>query len=278
MIRRRRSGIVAEAIRSHEFLEKYRTMIKSITYTALPDIPMIEPGDDLVEIIADGVTRIGISVNGGDIFVIAQKIVSKAEDRYVYLDDVKPSARAIELAATVGKDPRHIEVVLSESSEVVRTRPNVMIVAHRLGFVMANAGIDESNIAQDRGRRVLLLPENPQASCERVKAGLDRRFGVDVGVIVNDSFGRPWRNGVVGVALGSAGIPALENKIGDPDLFGRPMQVTEIAVADELAAASLVMGQAAEGQPVVHVRGFASSAPRVAASALIRPKERDMFR
>jgi len=254
-------------------------MVKSITYTALPDIPMVGPGDDLVEIIADGVARGGIEVRDGDVFVIAQKIVSKAENRYVDLDDVTPSARAIELAASVGKDPRHIEVVLSESSEVVRTRPNVMIVAHRLGFVMANAGIDESNIAQDRGHRVLLLPENPEASCERLKSGLDRRFGVDIGVIMNDSFGRPWRNGVVGVALGSAGIPALESRIGSPDLFGRPMQVTEIAIADELAAAaSLVMGQAAEGQPIIHVRGFLSSAPRVAASALIRPKERDMFR
>lgn len=254
-------------------------MVKSITYTALPDIPMVEPGDDLVEIIADSVMRAGVDVRTDDIFVIAQKIVSKAENRYVYLDDVMPSPRALELAAIVGKDPRHIEVVLSESREVVRTRQNVMIVAHRLGFVMANAGIDESNIAQDRGHRVLLLPENPQASCERLKAGLDRRFSVDIGVIMNDSFGRPWRNGVVGVALGSAGIPALENKIGDPDLFGRPMQVTEVAVADELAAAaSLVMGQAAEGQPVVHVRGFSSAALRVDASALIRPKERDMFR
>lgn len=254
-------------------------MVNSITCTALPDIPMVEPGDDLVEIIVDGAARAGISVGGGDIFVIAQKIVSKAENRYVYLDDVRPSPRALEWAAIVGKDPRHIEVVLSESSEVVRARRNVMIVAHRLGFVMANAGIDESNIAQDRGHRVLLLPENPQASCERLKEALDRRFSADVGVVINDSFGRPWRNGVVGVALGSAGVPALESKIGAPDLFGRPMQVTEIAVADELAAAaSLVMGQAAEAQPIVHVRGYSSPAPAVDAAALIRPRERDMFR
>ena len=254
-------------------------MARSITYTALPDVPLIQPGDDLIRVIADGVARAGIEVVAGDVFVLAQKIVSKSENRYVYLDNVVPSVRALELAKTVGKDPRHIEIVLSESTEVVRTRKNVMIVAHRLGFVMANAGIDESNIEQDRGHRVLLLPENPDASCEQLKAGLDRRFGVKVGIVMNDSFGRPWRNGVVGVAVGSAGVPSLQSMIGEPDLFSRPMQVTEIAIADELAAAaSLVMGQAAEGQPIVHVRGFSSSAPANRASALVRPREQDLFR
>jgi coenzyme F420-0:L-glutamate ligase/coenzyme F420-1:gamma-L-glutamate ligase len=255
-------------------------MIKSITYTALPDIPLVEPGDDLVAILVAGASRAGIKIVAGDIFVLAQKIVSKSENRYVELRNVVPSARALELAKVVGKDPRHIEVVLAESSEVVRTRQNVMIVAHRLGFVMANAGIDESNIVHvDGNGRVLLLPENPDASCEALRSGLSRAFGVDVGVVMNDSFGRPWRNGVVGVALGSAGIPSLQNMIGSPDLFGRPMQVTEVAVADELAAAaSLVMGQGSEGLPVVHVRGFASDAPVNPASTLVRPKERDMFR
>lgn len=254
-------------------------MARSITYTALPDIPLIQPGDDLVQIITDGVKRAGIEVAAGDIFVLAQKVVSKSENRYVYLDNVVPSARALELAKIVGKDPRHIEIVLSESTEVVRTRKNVMIVAHRLGFVMANAGIDESNIEQGNGHRVLLLPENPDASCDNLKAGIERQFGVSVGVVMNDSFGRPWRNGVVGVAVGSAGIPSLQSMIGEPDLFSRPMQVTEIAIADELAAAaSLVMGQAAEGQPIVHVRGFSNPAPVNTASALVRPKEQDMFR
>lgn len=255
-------------------------MVKSITYTALPQLPLVEPGDDLVAIIVDGVRRAAIDVAAGDIFVLAQKIVSKSENRYVDLRDITPSPRALELAQIVGKDPRHIEVVLSESSEVVRTRQNVMIVAHRLGFVMANAGIDESNIVHNDGeRRVLLLPENPDASCELLKAGLDQAFGVEVGVIMNDSFGRPWRNGVTGVAIGSAGVPSLHNMIGAPDMFDRPMQVTEIALADELAAAaSLVMGQAAEGLPVVHVCGFHSDAPVNAASTLVRPKERDMFR
>jgi coenzyme F420-0:L-glutamate ligase / coenzyme F420-1:gamma-L-glutamate ligase len=255
-------------------------MIKSITYTALPGLPLVEPGDSLVAIIVDGVSRAGIEVAAGDIFVLAQKIVSKSENRYVELRNITPSSHALELAQIVGKDPRHIELVLSESSEVVRTRQNVMIVGHRLGFVMANAGIDESNIVQKGGeKRVLLLPENPDGSCAVLKAGLDDAFGVDVGVVVNDSFGRPWRNGVVGVAIGSAGVPSLQNMIGVPDLFDRPMQVTEVAIADELAAAaSLVMGQGDEGQPVVHVRGFSSMAPINAASTLVRPKERDMFR
>lgn len=254
-------------------------MAKSITYTALPDVPLIQPGDDLVQIIADGVRRAGIEVAVGDVFVLAQKIVSKSENRYVYLDSVVPSARALELAKTVGKDPRHIEIVLSESTEVVRTRKNVMIVAHRLGFVMANAGIDESNIEQGDGHRVLLLPESPDASCQHLRESLYQRFGVNVGIVMNDSFGRPWRNGVVGVAIGSAGIPSLQSMIGEPDLFSRPMQVTEIAIADELAAAaSLMMGQAAEGQPIVHVRGFSSSAPANGASALVRSREQDMFR
>lgn len=255
-------------------------MIKRITFTALPGLPLVEPGDSLVAIIVDGVNRAGIEVAAGDIFVLAQKIVSKSENRYVELRDITPSSRALELAQVVGKDPRHIELVLSESSEVVRIRKNVMIVAHRLGFVMANAGIDESNIVQRDGeKRVLLLPENPDASCEILRSGLCQAFGVDVGIVMNDSFGRPWRNGVVGVAIGSAGVPSLQNMIGAPDLFERPMQVTEIAIADELAAAaSLVMGQGNEGQPIVHVRGFSSKAPVNSALALVRPKEQDMFR
>ncbi|ACI92139.1 putative F420-dependent oxidoreductase [Afipia carboxidovorans OM5] len=255
-------------------------MVKSVTYTALPGLPLVEPGDDLGNIIAEGVRRAEIVVADGDIFVIAQKIVSKAENRYVDLNEIVPSAQALELAKTVGKDPRHIEVVLSESTEVVRFRQNVMIVAHRLGFVMANAGIDESNIAHDDGKaRVLLLPKDPDASGEMLRQQLQRTFGVKIGVIINDSFGRPWRNGVVGVAIGSAGIPSLQSMIGAPDLFNRAMRVTEIAIADELAAAaSLVMGQAAEGLPVVHIRGFHSEAAHSPASVLARPKAQDMFR
>lgn len=254
-------------------------MATSITYTALPGIPLVEPGDDVCGVIKDGLEREEIVLQNGDIIVIAQKIISKAENRYVELSKVVPSARALELAKLIGKDPRHIETVLSESSELVRYRQNVMIVAHRLGFVMANAGIDESNIGPDGPGRVLLLPNDPDKTCGDLKRQLDAEFSISIGVIINDSFGRPWRNGVVGVALGAAGLPALESLVGSPDLFGRPMKVTEVAVADELAAAaSLVMGQGAEGLPVVHVRGFKSHAPENNAAALCRPKDLDMFR
>ena len=255
-------------------------MTTQITYTALAGFPLVQPDDDLVDLIASGVRLSKLSVADGDIFVLAQKIVSKSEGRFVDLANVTPSPRALELAKVVGKDPRHIEVVLSESKDVVRTRQNVMIVEHRLGFVMANAGIDESNIEHAPGKaRVLLLPENPDASCARLKQGLDHVFGCSVGVLMNDSFGRPWRNGVVGVAIGSAGIPSLHNMIGAPDLFDRAMQVTEVAIADELAAAaSLVMGQGDEGQPVVHISGFRSPAAVSPVATLIRPKEKDMFR
>jgi coenzyme F420-0:L-glutamate ligase/coenzyme F420-1:gamma-L-glutamate ligase len=254
-------------------------MTQSITYTALPGVPMVQPGDDVAAIIRAGLAAAGITLLDGDIVVIAQKIISKSEDRYVDLAKVAPSDRARELAAVTGKDPRHVEVVLRESSEVLRAKKNVMIVAHRRGYVMANAGIDESNITHDGAERVLLLPIDPDRSCQELKQQLDRDAGVSIGVVINDSFGRAWRSGVVGVALGAAGIASLENLIGSPDLFGRAMKVTEIAIADELAAAaSLVMGQGAEGQPIVHVRGYRSRAPHNDASALIRPKHMDMFR
>ena len=250
---------------------------RTVTYTALSGIPLIEPGDDLATIIADAVGAAEIIPQPGDTLVIAQKIVSKAEGRYVDLAEVVPTARALELAAVTHKDPRLVEVILAESTEVLRQHKDILIVAHRLGFVMANAGVDQSNI--EGSDRVLLLPENPDASCIALKAAFDRTFGVDVAVVINDSFGRAWRNGVVGVALGAAGLPALHNLIGAPDLFGRPMRVTEVAIADELAsAASLLMGQADEGTPVIHVRGLRWNAAPANAAALIRPKHMDLFR
>jgi len=247
-----------------------------ITCTGLPGIPLIGEGDDLVEIISDALGNIALM--SGDVLVIAQKIVSKAEGRRARLADFTPSAEAYRLAEIVKKDPRHIEAILSESTEVIRAAEGVLIVAHRLGFVMANAGIDQSNVADDPDA-ILLLPRDPGATAARLKAGLDARHRTDVGIIINDSFGRPWRNGVVGVAIGAAGIPALQSLVGTPDLHGRALRVTEVALADELAAAaSLVMGQSAEGIPVVHVRGFAATGVRGTAAALIRPKERDLFR
>jgi coenzyme F420-0:L-glutamate ligase/coenzyme F420-1:gamma-L-glutamate ligase len=253
-------------------------MIKSISYFAVPGIPHIEPGDELAGIIAGAAKAAGLKLENGDIVVIAQKIVSKAEGRYVYLRDVVPSEAARALGEKIEKDARYVEIVLSESDEVVRSWPNVMIVAHRLGFVMANAGVDHSNISQS-DERVLLLPRDPDGSAAGLKARFDNTFGIESGVIINDSFGRPWRNGVVGVALGAAGVPSLIDLIGAPDMFGRPMKVTEVAVADEIAAgASLIMGQADEGLPVVIVRGFECSATVRPASSLVRSRVKDRFR
>jgi coenzyme F420-0:L-glutamate ligase/coenzyme F420-1:gamma-L-glutamate ligase len=254
--------------------------VAPVSFYALSDIPLVEPGDDLAAVLTDALRRNGLGLVDGDILVIAQKIVSKAEGLYVDLDQVEPSDRARELAERLGKDPRHVEVVLSESEEIVKVGEHVIVAAHKLGFVMANAGIDESNISHgENGNRVLLLPRDPDGSAAELKRRLEDAFGVSIGVVINDSFGRPWRNGVVGVALGAAGVPSLLDRIGSKDLFGRTLKVTEIAVADELAsAASLLMGQADEGLPAVLVRGFRSAAPHRAASSLIRDRERDMFR
>ena len=248
--------------------------------TAVAGLPLIEPGVDLGAILMDGIRRAGITPHDRDVLVVAQKIVSKAEGRYVELRDVVPSVRAIELAARVQKDPRIVEVILSEAQEIVRYRKDVLIVAHRLGFIMANAGVDQSNVEpRDGNERVLLLPRNPDASCAMLKRRMDEAFSADLGIVINDSFGRPWRNGVVGVALGAAGLPSLLSLVGAPDLFGRAMRVTEVAVADEIAAAaSMLMGQADERLPLVHVRGLGWDAPPRNAAALLRPREQDMFR
>jgi coenzyme F420-0:L-glutamate ligase/coenzyme F420-1:gamma-L-glutamate ligase len=250
-----------------------------LTLTALTGMPLVAAGDDLAGLLAAAIRRMDISPEDGDILVVAQKVVSKAEGRFVELAGVVASPRAAALAKEVHKDPRLVEVILSESSEVIRHRKDVLIVAHRLGYVMANAGVDQSNVADSDGGIVLLLPRDPDASAAALKAKLDEEFGVSFGIVINDSFGRAWRNGVVGVALGAAGVPSLRNMIGVPDLFGRKMRVTEVAVADEIAsAASLLMGEAAEGVPAVHVRGLACRARAVPAAALLRPKEMDLFR
>jgi coenzyme F420-0:L-glutamate ligase / coenzyme F420-1:gamma-L-glutamate ligase len=254
-------------------------MASSLSLTALPGLPLIVAGDDLAGLIATALGRAGIVPANGDVVVVAQKIVSKAEGRSVDLADVVPSECAKAIGKTVRKDPRLVELILAESTEIVRQRPDVLIVAHRLGYVMANAGVDQSNVSHEDGESALLLPIDPDASAADLKARLDALFNVDLGVVINDSFGRPWRNGVVGVALGAAGLPSLRSCIGAPDLFGRRMRMTEIAVADQVAAAaSLVMGETDEGLPAVHVRGLAVDGPSVPASALVRPKEMDLFR
>jgi coenzyme F420-0:L-glutamate ligase / coenzyme F420-1:gamma-L-glutamate ligase len=252
----------------------------TISLTALEGIPLIAPGDDLAAIIGNALDRTGIVPRDGDVIVVAQKVVSKAENRYRTLSDVIPSERAKDFAKIVAKDARHIQLILEESSHVLRHTANALITVHRLGFVMANAGVDQSNIdpGEEPGR-VLLLPEDPDASAAALKAALDARYGARIGVIINDSFGRAWRKGVIGVALGAAGLPALRDLVGEPDLFGRALRITEHAAADEIAAAaSLLMGQAAEGVPAVHIRGLALQGDALPASALIRPEHQDVFR
>lgn len=249
-----------------------------ITYSALPGIPLVQQGDDLTGIILDALGREGINLISGDILAIAQKIVSKAQGRFVDLREVVPSPRAIDLAERAKKDPRFIEVVLSESTEILRVRDGLLIVVHRRGFVMANAGVDQSNVTGEEDR-LLLLPDDPDGTCAEIKETLNKMSGASVGVLINDSFGRAWRNGVVGVAIGAAGIPSLHDMVGEPDLFGRSMRVTQVAIADELAAgASLLMGQGAEGLPIIHIRGFTSAAKDASAASLIRPKHLDLFR
>lgn len=251
-----------------------------ITMTALVGIPPVRPDDDLAAIILAALQQSDILLRSGDVLVIAQKIVSKAEDRYVDLREINPSRRARALAAEVEKDPRLVEVILSESSEVVRHRPGVMVVAHRLGYVLANAGVDSSNVDQASGsERVLLLPRNPDGTCEEIQTKLKKRSGDEVGVIINDTHGRAWRNGTVGVALGAAGVPALLDLRGTPDLYGERLEATQVGLADELAAAaSVLMGQGAEGQPVVHIRGLPYPMRVGAAAELLRPKSEDLFR
>jgi coenzyme F420-0:L-glutamate ligase/coenzyme F420-1:gamma-L-glutamate ligase len=252
----------------------------AVEILAVPGIPLVRKDDDLVALISDGLARGGIAPRGGDVFVLAQKIVSKAEGRMVDLATVVPSAAAIELANKVQKDPRLVELILSESVRVVRARPNVLIMEHRLGFVMANAGLDQSNVASPDGpQQALLLPVDPDGSAEKLKTRLSQRFGVPLAVVINDSFGRAWRRGTCGVAIGAAGLPSLMDLRGSPDLFGRTLQVSVTGHADEIAAAaSLVMGQGAEGQPVVVVRGLTWRGPDNGASELVRPAAEDMFR
>ncbi|MGE3934488.1 MAG: coenzyme F420-0:L-glutamate ligase [Rhodospirillaceae bacterium] len=248
-------------------------MSAQVALTALPGVPRVRAGDDLAALCREALARAGLDLRVGDALVLAQKIVSKAEGRSVRLAEVTPSARAARLAREADKDPRLVELILSEAAEVVRTRPGLIIVRHRLGLVMANAGIDVSNVDDDGS--VLLLPVDPDRSAAAIRAGL----GAAGAVLVIDSVGRAWRNGTVGLCIGAAGLPALLDLRGRPDMNGRPLQVTTVALADEIAAAaSLLMGQADEGRPVVHVRGLALPDGDGTARDLVRPLELDLFR
>ncbi len=254
----------------------------TLVLTPLPMIPLIKTGDDLVAIITSSLVGAGINLRDGDILVLAQKIVSKSEGRWVNLVDVNPSPEAQALALQIEKDARLVDLILRESKQVVRTRIGTIIVEHRLGFICANAGIDHSNVSGTGDAEqewVLLLPQDPDASAEMIRQGLESASHARIGVMIIDSHGRAWRQGVVGVAIGLSGLPGLVDMRGKDDLFGYSLRITTIGVADELAAAaSLVMGQAAEGTPVVHVRGFPYPLREGNLKELLRPREEDLFR
>ena len=253
-----------------------------LTITPLPELPLIEPGDDLAELILLAVERAGMSLAAGDILVLAQKIVSKAEGRRVNLANIIPSQKAVDVSTQVGKDARLVELILQESNSILRSRPGTIIVEHRLGFICANAGIDHSNVSSDDPGNedwVLLLPENPDASADKIRMRLEETSNVDLGVLIIDSHGRAWRMGTTGVAIGLSGLPGLVDLRGEQDLFGYTLRITQVGAADEIAAAaSLVMGQAAEGTPVIHVRGFPYNLREGNLGEILRPKDLDLFR
>lgn len=253
-----------------------------LSFTQLTEVPLIEAGDDLAEITLSRLESLNIKLIDGDILVYAQKVVSKAENRWVNLSSVAPSSFSSEVAEQIGKDPRLIELILGESKKILRMRPGTIIVEHRLGFICANAGIDHSNVSElssDAEDWVLLLPSDPDATARELRAKLENTAGVKLGVLIIDSHGRAWRLGTVGITIGLAGVPGLVNLRGHPDLFGRELQVTEVGAADEIAAgASLLMGQADEGTPIVHVRGFPYELTDNRMRDVLRPIDQDLFR
>lgn len=252
--------------------------MNQLTATALPGIPLIQPGDDLAALTLAGLAAAGIELSDGDVLVFASKVFSKAEGRIRRLSRVQVSPAAAAVAQACGKDPRLIELILSESRRVVRIRPNLIIVEHRLGFICANAGIDHSNADPDDDI-VLLLPQNPDASAASLGAALGAATGASIAIVINDSHGRAWRRGTVGVAIGVAGLLPVCDRRGAPDLFGHPLQITELGTADEIAAAaSLLQGAAGEGSPVVHLRGVPFHPGDGHLADLIRPPELDLFR
>ena len=252
----------------------------AISLSAVPGVPAVRAGDDLARILGDALDAAALRPRRGDVLVVTHKIVSKAEGRYVSLSDVTPSPRARELAAATGKDAALVEVILSECRAVLRFRPGLIIAEHRLGMVLANAGVDQSNVPHDNDEPgVLLLPKDPDASSEAMRAVLMERFGEPLAVVVSDSVGRAWRNGVVGLAIGAAGLPALLDLRGRRDLEGRALRVTQVGLADQIAsAAQLLMGEADEGRPAVLVRGLVWQGTPAPAAALIRRREEDLFR
>ena len=253
-----------------------------LVLTALEGLPLVQPGDDLAGLILAALETTGVTLETGDVIAVAQKVVSKAEGRLLNLSTLTPSAAAAELSQRAQKDPRLVQAILSESRRVLRARPGLIIVRHRLGFVCANAGIDHSNVRGTWGEPddwVLLLPEDPDVSAQRLRERLESASGRAVGVMVIDSHGRAWRVGTVGVAIGLAGLPGVLDLRGRPDLYGYRLQTTDVGVADELAAgASALMGQAAEATPVIHIRGLRDPLREGSVRELLRPESQDLFR
>ncbi len=245
----------------------------------LTDIGEVRPGDDLAGILHHALeAAMLLPLHAGDVLVVTQKIVSKAEDRFVDLASVAPGTEAVRLAAITRKDPRLVELVLAEATAVLRAVPNVLITRHRLGYVMANSGIDRSNLGPGGSERALLLPIDPDASAWRLRDGLAPLCGAAPAIVISDSFGRPWRHGVVGVAIGASGMPSLVDRRGEPDRDGRRLEVTQVALADMIATASmLATGEGAEGVPAVLVRGVVWPPGASPAAALVRPLAEDLF-
>lgn len=252
----------------------------SLSLDAIPNIPLVKAGDDLAGIITNAIDKSALDLRDGDILVFAQKIVSKAENRIVALGSVTPSSKAISLASQADKDPRLVELILQESNEIIRCKQGVIIVEHKSGVVMANAGIDHSNVAADKDKElVTLLPEDSNKSAQRLRNQLQQLTGKTLGVIINDSVGRAWRTGTTGIALGSSGVLAIRDLRGEKDLFGVVLRVSETADADALAsAACLLMGEADDASPLVIVRGHTVSSDSGGTEKLLRPKAEDMFR
>ena len=249
----------------------------AFSVTGIEGVPLIRAGDDLCDILL-GVIYTRTSLRDGDVLVVAQKIVSKAEGRLVRLHDVDPSAEAVELATETEKDPRLVQLILDESVAVVRKKPGVLIVRHRLGFVSANAGIDQSNVDHAGGEAALLLPLDPDASASALHAGIFEETGRRVGVVISDSANRPWRLGTTAIAIGAAGIQVFDDRRGGSDLFGRELKITLVNRADSIAtAAVLVMGETAERIPAALVRGFPPESPEGNAAAINRPLTEDLF-
>ena len=252
----------------------------ALTVIPIHDLPMVQPGDDLVAIVTAAMDKADLTFEEDDVLVLAQKIISKSEGRFASLNDMEPSAQAIEIAKETGKEPDFVEMVLSQSNDVVRTGPNVLIVEAFTGIVMANAGIDRSNIERGHGDDIaLLLPLDSDVSARKLRDEFNAQSGKTIAVVIADSVGRAWRYGTSAMAIGCAGLEPLDDQRGDVDMFGHTLEVTEIALADQVSsAANLVMGEATEGIPAAIVRGLSFPRSDRPSSVLIRKKEEDLFR